>query len=111
MSGGSLDYVYYKVEEAASEVSRRAETPLQKAFAKHLESVAKALHDLEWMWSGDTSEGSEVKAIKECLGKQANNLMITELLKDLDKIRSDAESLKDSLVSELVRQDIDKNTK
>lgn len=57
MSGGSLDYAYRHVEEAAQTILERAELPAHKAFAKHLVKVAKALHDLEWVWSGDCSDG------------------------------------------------------
>ena len=33
MSGGSLDYVYGRLNDAVREIKRRATTPLQKAFA------------------------------------------------------------------------------
>ncbi len=64
MSGGSYDYAYYKVEGIASEIQRNADTPLRRAFAKHLERVAQALHDIEWVDSGDYGQGDEVEAIK-----------------------------------------------
>lgn len=64
MSGGSLDYVYYRVDEVADAVLARAENPLQRAFGLHLKKVALALHDLEWAWSGDFGEGQEEEAIK-----------------------------------------------
>jgi hypothetical protein len=67
MSGGSLDYVYCKVEDAASRVRSMAETPLQRAFAEHLYKVSKALHDLEWVLSCDYSQGQEVEAIMACV--------------------------------------------
>jgi len=63
MSGGSLEYACYKIEEIASSVRRRAERPIHKALADHLDIVAKALHDLEWVWSGDYSGGQEDEAI------------------------------------------------
>lgn len=65
MSGGSLDYVFSRVDEAAETVLARAENPLQRAFAAHLKKVAVALHDLEWVWSCDYGEGREEAAIKE----------------------------------------------
>lgn len=71
MSGGSLDYAYEKVNDAADAVRRRAETSLHRAFAKHLDKVSAALRALEWMLSGGTSEGSEIEAIKACLPKGA----------------------------------------
>ena len=42
MSGGSLDYAYEKVNDAADAVRRRAETSLHRAFAKHLDRVSAA---------------------------------------------------------------------
>ena len=46
MSGGSLDYICYKLDDVIDTVESRATTTLQKAFAQHLKDVAKALHDL-----------------------------------------------------------------
>ena len=49
MSGGSMDYVCFKVEEAAS-MTHDAE------FADMLRDAAKVLHDEEWWMSCDYSE-------------------------------------------------------
>ena len=54
MSGGSLDYVCYGVEDAAVKVMNASTSPLHMAFAQHLTKVGKALHAMEWMLSGDT---------------------------------------------------------
>ena len=70
MSGGSLEYCFYKVDVAVEVIERRAKTVLQKAFAKHLKDVAKALHDLEWVFSGDYCEGQEVESLKKVVNKQ-----------------------------------------
>jgi hypothetical protein len=70
MSGGSLDYVYDRVHDAAQAVRRRAETPLHRALANHLDKVSDALHDLEWVLSGDKSEGDEIPAIEACLSRE-----------------------------------------
>ena len=70
MSGGSLDYVYQRVDDAADAIGRRADTPLQHAFAVHLKKVATALHELEWVWSCDTSPGDEIDAIKAVVDKE-----------------------------------------
>ena len=69
MSGGSLDYVYGRVEEANADLCRHDLTQTQKAFARHLVKVAKALHDIEWVLSGDYGDGDDTKAIMECIGK------------------------------------------
>lgn len=70
MSGGSLDYVFYKLDDAIEVIERRATTVLQTAFAVHLKDVSKALHDLEWVFSGDYSDGDEVEAIRKVVNKE-----------------------------------------
>jgi len=70
MSGGSLDYVCYRLDDAIDTIKRRATTALQKAFAKHLKDVAKALHDLEWVFSGDYCEGQEVESLHKVVNKE-----------------------------------------
>lgn len=69
MSGGSMDYVYARVSEAADNIRERGDsTTLHKAFAEHLYLVAKALHDLEWEQSGDYGEGDADEAIRRAMG-------------------------------------------
>jgi hypothetical protein len=65
MSGGSMNYIYSKLEY---EANFRQDTPERRAFAKHLKLVAKALHDIEWADSGDCGPGDETAAIRACLG-------------------------------------------
>jgi hypothetical protein len=65
MSGGSMNYIYSKLEY---EANFRQDTPERRAFAKHLELVIKALHDIEWVDSGDYRPGDENAAIRACLG-------------------------------------------
>lgn len=67
MSGGSLDYVYSKVDDAASTILSYAKTPQHRAFAEHLQRVSIALYAIEWVFSGDRALGSEVSAIEDCL--------------------------------------------
>ena len=70
MSGGSLDYICYKLDDVIDTVESRAKTVLQKAFAAHLRDVSKALHDLEWVYSCDYSDGDEVAALRKVVNKQ-----------------------------------------
>ncbi len=70
MSGGSLDYICYKIDDVVDSIEKRATTPLHKAFAEHLKDVAKALHDLEWVFSGDYCDGEEVDAIRKVINKK-----------------------------------------
>jgi hypothetical protein len=86
MSGGSLDYAEYKINDIADMVASRAKTPLHRAFVKHLRDVAKAAHDLEWVFSCDYGEGDEVEALRKVLNKKM----------ELDVAREQAEiALKD----------------
>ena len=84
MSGGSLNYVYSQVEYAASEIAIRATCLEHKAFAKHLLLVAKALHDVEWVLSGDFGLGDEKAAIQAVLGE--NHAGITRQVA-IDEVR------------------------
>lgn len=68
MSGGSLDYIYSRLEDAACQIGG---TPLRNAFAKHLVKVAKALHDIEWVMSCDKSPGDEDEAIRAVIHESA----------------------------------------
>jgi hypothetical protein len=64
MSGGSMNYLYSKLEYDAN---FKQDTPERRAFAKHLKLVAKALHDIEWVDSGDYGPGDDIEAIRACL--------------------------------------------
>ena len=64
MSGGSMGYLYSRIEMDADFAQ---DTPERKAFAEHLKLVVKALHDIEWVDSCDYGPGDEVPAILACL--------------------------------------------
>lgn len=51
MSGGSMNYIYSSLEDAADQIP----DPELKDLTKDL---AKVLHDCEWWLSGDISQGS-----------------------------------------------------
>lgn len=65
MSGGSLEYSYFKVGEIADLIRKQSRNKLHIAFAAHLDLVSKALHDLEWALSGDRSPEDAEQAITE----------------------------------------------
>lgn len=77
MSGGSLNYAYHTIDNAAHDIrcrlhyigdsSRRAK---YKAFTAYLELVSKALHDVEWVLSSDYREEDADKAIDAVLSKE-----------------------------------------
>ena len=90
MSGGSMDYLCYKVEE----VSFALGTPQRKAFRKHLHLISKALKAIEWNDSGDGAENEE-ELIRKCLGKGAvldacvedARRVLRELTAELEKVK------------------------
>lgn len=70
MSGGSFEYLYRRIEDAADQIEGMP-APHLKAFAAHLRLVARALHDIEWVASLDSAKGSEEAAVRKCLSKCA----------------------------------------
>lgn len=60
MSGGSYDYVYNRIQEIEL---RNKDNPRRATFQKLLYLVAEAMHDIEWVDSGDCSPGDENKSI------------------------------------------------
>lgn len=63
MSGGSMDYLCFKVQEVAADMAE-SKCPSRRAFAAHLEKIAHALHEIEWVDSLDKSHPDDVTAIK-----------------------------------------------
>ena len=66
MSGGSMGYLYSKVDEASFSRS----TPARRAFRAHLTKVSKALKAIEWNDSGDGADNEEA-LILACLSPTA----------------------------------------
>lgn len=68
MSGGEYDYICYTLTRVADDIAdtvpNSACPSLRKYFVDHLQLVSKALHDIEWVDSGDYPAGGEEKAIK-----------------------------------------------
>ena len=79
MSGGSMNYLYSKLEY---EANFRQDTPERRAFAKHLELVIKALHDIEWVDSADYGPGDENAAIRACLGDAVMLVTVLEMARE-----------------------------
>jgi hypothetical protein len=69
MSGGSWDYIHFQVEEVAERLLI-IEDQIRQDFGQHLKLVAKALRDIEWVDSGDSSRGDEIPAIEAVLSRQ-----------------------------------------
>jgi hypothetical protein len=68
MSGGSMNYLYSRLE---CDANFKRDTPERKAFAKQLALIIKALHDIEWVDSHDYGPGDENEAILACLQEGA----------------------------------------
>jgi hypothetical protein len=99
MSGGSMNYLYSKLEWGANFDTN---TPERKAFMAHLVKVAKALHDIEWVDSGDYVPGDENDAIRACIGDGAAPSAQLEVMRQaLDALQQAAHiAYSDSLVAE-----------
>ena len=91
MSGGSLDYVCYKVEGAISDISSRTDDKLCRVFVKHLKDVANALHEIEWWLSSDCGYDRAEIAIKECMGSTCKVEVASLLIEDLERIKTEAQ--------------------
>ena len=68
MSGGSWNYLCYVIDDAA-DILIEDKDPLRKAFGKKMKLAAAAMHDIEWVDSGDYVHGEEVEAIKKAIGE------------------------------------------
>lgn len=67
MSGGSMNYLYSRVQDAEF----HADSLERRAFRKHLQLVAEALRAIEWVDSGDSGPGDDTAAILACLNDGA----------------------------------------
>ena len=85
MSGGSWEYFYYQLEEIADRLLEEGGCPHRIAFGNHLELCVKALHDIEWVDSGDKGSGDEIKAIRDVLGDTVD-YMVLEVLQESAKV-------------------------
>jgi hypothetical protein len=90
VSGGSYDYAFRTVQDVASQIrSRHPDSPMHLAFAAHLELVAKAMHDVEWVDSCDYGRGDDVEAIRAVISPAAE---VTAIAARAETIRAELES-------------------
>lgn len=61
MSGGSYDYIGFKIQDI--ELRDVDTNPRRASFQKLLKLVAEAMHDIEWVDSEDCCQGDDNKAI------------------------------------------------
>lgn len=103
MSGGSMEYLYSKVEEAVERLNQGGVyygpysdiDPLRRAFADHLLLVAKALHDIEWVDDADYEPGDERASIEAVLGANAKALELRKVIEDAEAVTAKLQSLID----------------
>jgi hypothetical protein len=69
MSGGSHDYAFTHVASMA-DILKRSPRSDRRAFGLHLERVAQAMHDVEWVDSDDYAPDGDVLSIKACLSEE-----------------------------------------
>lgn len=81
MSGGALNYVYWRVKDASDILIRKDRTATERAFGEHLIEVAEALEAVEWELSGDGDRSADEK-IRAVLGDSADAKTMEVLLKD-----------------------------
>ena len=91
MSGGSFDYMYYRVEDTYS--GRMEDIELNKMIV----DLCEVLHDLEWWQSGDTGEEDYRESVqkfkKKWFGKTQKERLtnaIEQETKDFEKRLKDA---------------------
>ena len=63
MSGGSYDYICLRIKDLENEIRNQGSDPRRAAFAKLMGLVGEAMHDIEWVDSGDYGPGDEHKSI------------------------------------------------
>lgn len=76
MSGDSYGYEFQRIYDLADQIRRFSQDPtpdgvnveLRLKFASHLDLVAEAAHDIEWVDSCDYGPGREDAAIERVLG-------------------------------------------
>lgn len=85
MSGGSWDYLYQKIEDAADRLqntsTKHSCCEPRRAFGSLLYKVARAMHSIEWVDSCDYGPGDELKDIKMCFEEQTFKQALLEELK------------------------------
>ena len=85
MSGGSWEYLCFKIQDAADQLVH-SKDPLRKAFGKHMSLVADAMHDIEWVDSGDKGHGDEIEAIRAVLEPNVSEKVLPILIEDANAL-------------------------
>lgn len=90
MSGISLDYVNYKIEEAAKKIISRSHLSpdgvILRAFAEHLLKISKLCHKIEWNLDDDHS--LKQKDIDDIIDAIGNRPLITKMVEEAREAHS-----------------------
>ena len=87
-----MNYLYSRLDYDAT---FHTNTHERRAFKEHLVKVAKALHDIEWVDSGDYGPGDENAAIRACLSsEQLLESVIEQAEEALTNLRAELERVK-----------------
>jgi hypothetical protein len=90
MSGGSYDYMYFKIEDTYSEKTYDIE------LDEMIIDLCNVLHDLEWWQSGDSGEEKYRKTLQQFKDKWFGNRdkKLRELvIQEFDKFKISIEKL------------------
>lgn len=92
MSGGSLDYIGFKIDDCAETIrKRRPKDYLLQALADHLDKLKDALNAVELDFSGDASLTEEDREeIKRLIGAGAE---LSCCMEDAKRVRAELERL------------------
>ncbi len=98
MSGGSYEYLCYKMEDAAQTLMGKTQPPYRQAFGELMMRCAKAMHDVEWVDSCDKSPGDDEESIMKCISS-SDVLRVTvqeaeKMKKELEKLITAAKKVK-----------------
>ena len=85
MSGGSWDYFCFKADDVAGRLCEE-KSPLRRALGQHMKLIAYAMHEIEWVDSGDKSSPDDNVAIKAVFEDLSGAKEIEVLLKDAREI-------------------------
>lgn len=91
MSGGSMNYIYRRVEDASDYIDDREIKDL-------LNDLAELLHDYEWWDSGDYSKSTYIETLDKFKAKWFGKDKKSERVKkyvaeSLDKLKEEIETL------------------
>ena len=93
MSGGSWDYITFRIDEVADRLKGEKD-PLRRLLGERVSLLAKVMHDIEWVDSGDKSDGDEIEAIKAFLSVDNTTQIRDEIEAVASRAKADIDTLR-----------------